>query len=130
MPNTTDPPPAPLAAQIAFCMAAVSSVCPSPLAPNEFTDAPTHTARATVPELAQTIHKRTIAIPVFTVILLSSAVLDLASRTALLLHCDRRGGMLQDSRYIRTGDGNGVRSSRKAISVFLCAVHLLYLTGP
>src|SRR5229473_426329 len=72
MPNTTEPPPAPLAAQIAFCMAAVSSVCPSPLAPNEFTDAPTHTACEAVPKLAQRIQKRTIVSLIFTVFLLSS----------------------------------------------------------
>jgi hypothetical protein len=51
-------------------LAAVSSVTPSPLAPNEFTDAPTQTACAMVPAPAQKVHKRTIASVVFTVILL------------------------------------------------------------
>src|ERR1700722_16453135 len=50
-------------------MAAVSSVRPSPLAPNEFTDAPTHTARASVPEPAQRIQNKTTMNVIFTVIL-------------------------------------------------------------
>src|SRR5260370_41794012 len=55
-------------------MAAVSSVWPSPFAPNACTDVPVHTARATVPKPAQRIQKRTIASVVFTVMLLSRAL--------------------------------------------------------
>ena len=47
-----------------------------PLAPNEFTDGPTQTARATVPESAQRVQQRTIASLVFTFILLSRAFPD------------------------------------------------------
>src|SRR5260370_38836553 len=59
---------------MALWMAAVSSVWPSPFAPNEFTEAPTHTARETVAEPAQRVEKRTIASVVCTVILLRRAL--------------------------------------------------------
>src|SRR5947209_7931236 len=54
-------------------MAAVSSVWPSPLAPKELTDAPTQTACVRIPDPAHRIHKRTIPITVFTVVLLNKA---------------------------------------------------------
>src|SRR5260370_42655717 len=59
---------------MALWMAAVSSLWPSPFAPNALTDVPVHTASATVAEPAQRVEKRTIASVVFTVILLSRAL--------------------------------------------------------
>jgi hypothetical protein len=65
--KTTYPPPAELAALIALRMAAVSSVTPSPLAPYEFTDAPTQTACATFPEAVQRVKSKTNRSVTFTV---------------------------------------------------------------
>src|SRR6266436_57716 len=46
-------------------MAIVSSVAPSPLAPNAFTDVPPHTASARVPQTEYRTHKRMIVNAVF-----------------------------------------------------------------
>src|SRR5271156_1656756 len=83
-------------------MAAVSSVWPSPLAPNEFTDAPTHTACAMVAQHAQRAQDKTITRVVFTVILLTVILL---SRAWLLP---------RDARSIRRGDCNFDITSRAA----------------